>query len=649
MSEQIKELTVREQCRLKLPIFYGSRDNYYHGVLEVLANSSDVITNNYDNGEIILIVHNDMQTLEIIDTGVGVPIGGETDGEPNYIKLFSKLFAGTNYHNLEKGKTTTGTNGCGTCVLNHTSEIFEVTAFYENVKHIVKFKDGGEFISYDEEPIKQEEMKHGSVFKFKLDKEVYTNTVFDFQELSNIIERLSSTSNKLTCTIRTDEQERSYHYDTESDYLREKTTNNLCDFISFPVKTFENKVVDPTSKKEVIEMNTFNLTFSLTTEPFQETYLNGTYLKEGGTIQDGIVDGFKKFFNKENDKKVTFSDEDILMSLSFYGKMLSTNAEYSNQTKFSTGKKLYKTIISKYVLENLEILKNENPKIFKQINEHLLQINKFNKKNDDAIKKLKKTLKETTSKARIEGLKDCDMRHSTLEERILILDEGLSANSTIIDSFDNRYMGCIGLRGRFINALKSSVKDVLNNVPAQSIIGALGCGIEIPKSEISLYKGMETFNIDNLRYGKIAILCDADSFGKGISLSLLSFFKKFMPTLLKQERVYLVISPRFEVKDKKRNVYYAYNEKERDEIVEKLGGNFGSIGIKKGLGEFDKEEFWDYVLSPEARKNTFFKVVYEGEEDEISEWFDTLMGEDIHSRKAFVRENIVNVDLNSID
>jgi len=112
----------------------------------------------------------------------------------------------------------------------------------------------------------------------------------------------------------------------------------------------------------------------------------------------------------------------------------------------------------------------------------------------------------------------------------------------------------------------------------------MGCGIEIPKSELKHFKDIETFDLNNLRYGSIGLLCDSDAFGHGINLSILTFLYKYMPTLVKQGRVYIVISPRFEIVDKKGNTHYVYNEEEKQKLIDKLGNkNIDSIGIKKGL------------------------------------------------------------------
>ena len=182
-KDTIKKLDTRQQCREKLPIFFGSRDNYTHGVKEVIANAIDEISNNFENGDIYVTLHDDNKTISIKDTGRGIPIDEKTDGTPNYELLFETLFAGTNFENNQNDKVAVGTNGCGTCVLNHTSKLFKVTAARNGKITELLYHDGGDF-----QHIKTvgETNEHYSEFEFLLDDEVYANTVYIPEEIDLI-------------------------------------------------------------------------------------------------------------------------------------------------------------------------------------------------------------------------------------------------------------------------------------------------------------------------------------------------------------------------------------------------------------------------------------------------------------------------------
>jgi DNA gyrase/topoisomerase IV subunit B len=298
------------------------------------------------------------------------------------------------------------------------------------------------------------------------------------------------------------------------------------------------------------------------------------------------------------------------------------------------------------VSDNLEAFRLENSKEFDEILKHFVEINNFNKKAEDDIKQLKSKIQKKTRgglSPKIEGLLDCDMRNSNVEERMLFIDEGKSANHTLISARDPRIMGCIGLRGRFINSLKTSAANVFKNEEAMAIMGALGCGIELPEKERKRLKGIVEFNADELRYGKAICAADQDAFGRAIDLSLLCFFYKFYPTLCEQGRIYLASSPRYVIQDKKGNEYCAYNDTEKETIVKDLGKNFASLGIIKGLGELDAERFWKYVLSPEAREKSLVQVDWDAYKPELEELLQTTMGEKIEERKKFIIDNVVNV------
>ena len=107
--DKIKSLNDREKAREKISIWYGSADNYLHGLKEVIANATDEVINNFDKGSVEVILHDDLETITVKDTGRGIPIDGETDGIKNYELLFRTLFAGTKYE--ESDNTSTGTNG----------------------------------------------------------------------------------------------------------------------------------------------------------------------------------------------------------------------------------------------------------------------------------------------------------------------------------------------------------------------------------------------------------------------------------------------------------------------------------------------------------------------------------------------------------
>lgn len=659
-QDDIRELSEREKAREKLPVFYGSYDNFYHGLRELINNGSDELLNHFSSGMIFVILHDDCRTVSVMDTGRGIPINTYANAK----LLFETLFASGKYDVTEK--TNSGVNGVGNTILQFSSEYFQCTSHLNGKIYQITYENGGEIVQ--ELTCIGDTDKHGTEITFKLDDTCYTETVFDPNEIELIVRRVSMISENITFNYTHKDETKVFNHTLE-EYFDKYSVDIIDDSYALPKSNYSRRVeVERKGVKELVEETAeIQVVFGTCVgeEPLQETMLNGNYLKENGTLYDGVIDGFKTYIHKyckDNNlykgkgKTVekNISAQDIENSISFVCRLFNNLVEFESQVKFSTKKEYYKQVAKEYIQSKLEVYKLENDKEFKRLVDQVLICKRANDVNIKARQELKDKLTKKANKngmsIRIEGLKDCNMRKSELYERILLLTEGLSASSTVEDSFDGRYMGCYGLKGRFINALKSSIKDVLNNEPALGVINALGCGIEIPKEELKNFKDMVTFNNEESRYNIVGILCDADAFGKGIALSLVSFFWKYMPELLKNNRICIVISPRYEIYLKGDKVEYAYNESEKEAFIEQYGNKISHIGIIKGLGEMNADAFWDYVLCPEAREKTFINIDYnEDMEVVIAETFNRLMGKDIEGRKQFIKDNITNVNLDEVE
>lgn len=666
-SSELRTLDTRQQCREKLPIWFGSRSNHYHGLLEVMMNANDEMSTHPREDRpcsMYITLAPNKKMVSVRDFGRGIKLFDKHDGKEIREILFETLFAGTNFDNAESGKETTGTNGCGLTVLNNTSKTFRVESVSEDdyTFSMIKYVDGQAvekecYKLTDKYPKDQWYVlcNHvGTTFTFELDESMYTQVEFNPQTIREMCNHLAGASPGLIiffmeATGEESDEWQTFAYSGIPSYFEQNCASSMSDQYEFEERTESEEIIARGTRDEDIptgkfENNRMKLAWSIGTDPFQETFLNCTYLREGGTIYEGVVEGFRRVLDKYADKKVKITAADIELGLNFCCAVYTNNVEFANQTKFSTKKTSYKKHVAKYVSDNLEAFRLENAKVFDAVVKHFVEINNFNKKAADDIKQLKSKIQKKSKgglSPKIEGLLDCNMRDSKLEDRMLIIDEGKSANHTLISSRDPLIMGCIGLRGRFINSFKTSAVNVFKNEEAMAIMAALGCGIELPEKERKRLKDVVSFDESNLRYSKVLLAADMDSFGRAIDLSLLCFFYKFYPTLCKQGRIYLVNSPRYIVFDKKENEYCAYNDAEKDTIVKKLGKDFGSVGIIKGLGELSKERFWNYVLSPEAREKTMVQVDWDVYKDDIENILEITMGERIDERKEFIMKNVV--------
>lgn len=656
-NEQIIVLSDKEKARNKIGVWHGSASNWINMVKELSGNSLDIFKklNNNKTNKIKIIIHNNNK-IEYIDSGTGIPVESvASDGRPNYEAIFEIPFAGSNYENEV---ATVGTNGVFLYTLAMTCEDIEffISRPNGNIYNIAYHK--GDRMK-DLSIIGKSDKTYTRIL-FSLDKEVWDNPNFTFEEIKNIVRGQASLSNvEITLEDRKNDLKEIYYFENGiEDYFNELTSKK--NFIGDNIR-FSKSIQQKLSKNDTIDDINFDLLFNFSNdseEDIQKDFLNTADLIQHGTIQNGIIIGFKNSIHKwlndnhkydKGDKPIELID--VSNGLNYICNLNSLNAEYVSQVKQQTASPHYKTAMKNAIEEFMETYFMENKIQAEVICKQILINSKARLSADKARQTLKKKLEGLNQpKKRIEGLTDCNFRESELDERFLLIVEGLSPKETVVESYDNRTMGALGLKGRFISCLKKSVTDVLNNVPAYTLIQALGCGIEIPYEERKNFKDIKTFDKENLKYGNIGILTDADCWGSGIRLALLTFIYKYLPTLLKENRVYIIISPRYEIKLKDGTIDYVYNDREKEQYMRQTDkSKIAHIGIVKGIGEINADDFWEKVLRPEVREKTFIQVNYNNVEEVIAQTFEDFMGKDTTARKEFAKKYITNINLAEIN
>ena len=631
MTDIIKTLDDRGKAREKISIWFGSADNYTHGIKEVVANSTDEIINHFEEGTVDVLLHDDKRTIEIKDSGRGIPMAGETDGVPNYVLLFLTLFAGTKYG--EGGYTDgnfTGSNGLGLTVVNYTSTMCEITSVREGKKYHIGFANGGEVVSPLTETTANKD-EHGTTVKFRLDDEVYTNTEFIPEEVESIVKRYAIGSNKITINYKYGEKESSFHYDNLLDYYTDLVGDKNTSSVAFgEAVTFDDGG----------EQTSISIALSTTTEAIQESYLNLTHLSSGGKINDGIVNAVKLYANKyckQNKlfpKNVnSFSDSDVEESISFVAVMLSNKVEFENQTKLSTQKNLYREVAKKRTTQILEIMEIEDTTGFKKIIDHLLLVQKDNTNNQKQKENLKKKLKEKVDNMvnKIDKFVDCRVHG---EEAELYLAEGDSAHGSVVLARDGRFQASMPMGGKFLNVEKvNNIDAITSNDVVMNVIKVLGCGVDLGKK----YKDVTEFDIKKLRYGKIICASDEDPDGAQIQCLVITMFNKLMPQIIHEGKLYIARTPLFEIKLKNDEMIYAHTDEERDSLIKEHGKNIVNIARVKGLGELEAEVMAETAMNPETRH--LIQVTID-DVKKAQQSIDDWMGSDVTNRKEFISTNL---------
>ena len=214
----------------------------------------------------------------------------------------------------------------------------------------------------------------------------------------------------------------------------------------------------------------------------------------------------------------------------------------------------------------------------------------------------------------------------------MFISEGKSALGSVILARNPNTQAGYAIRGKVLSCLKASYQKIFSNDVVVDLIRTLGCGVEV-KSKHN--KELNSFNIDNLRYGRIVISTDSDWDGMSIQVLLLTMFHKLMPELIKQGKIYISQTPRYVIKNKN-DKYYAFTDDEKENIISKLEGKT-SINYLKGLGELDSIDMYNTALDPNNRQMIRVTI---GNVEEMVKKFEIWMGTDVAKRKEFIQNHL---------
>lgn len=635
---EIRTLSHREQCREKLPVYFGSNDNFYHPLRESVVNARDILKD-LNNGTIEVTLHDDCETVTIKDNGTGLPMDGETNGVPNYELLLLTLFAGTKMNN---GGTDGGTNGCGNTVTNYTSSYFKANAKRNGKEYLIEFENGGNIKTPF--AILGNTKEHGTEITFRLDKEIYTNTIFDPGVIEGICEKICATSKNITSIFKHKEVIKEYHYNNLNDYLDAYLKEPKIEDIHIDLKQFETKNkndIEKTDIEMVLNIDDENIT--------QDSFLNGIYLPEKGTIHDGILIGLRNSINKfakdnalYKNKEKQIGVKDVEEVISYAALVESTHVSYENQVKFKTKKELYKTLVQKYIEDYFEIFKIEHKDIMMFLSNKIIISKRASEKAESNRKDIKKALESKISSAQERPSKFVPCRSKNKDEIQFIIIEGDSALNPIKLARNPLFQCIMPLKGKPINVLKNPLDKILANQEFKDTYSIMGCGVEYKGKQI---KGLPKFNIDNLNIKELLIGTDFDLDGFHIQCLVLAEIYTFSPQLIEEGRVKILYTPLYVfrcnkevewngIKSKEISVY---SEDEKNQLARYLKEN--NIKFKdtryKGIGGLPVSTM-SKALNPETMVSKTITMKNIEKAKEILELF--MSDETLDQRKDFIQK-----------
>ena len=661
-NDSISSLKGADRVRKKPSVIFGSDglEGCQHSVFEILSNSIDEARAGF--GNLIEVARYADHSVMVKDHGRGIPVDyNNVEERYNWELVFCELYAGGKYLNNEGDsyEYSLGLNGLGLCSTQYASEYMDVSIIRDDYEYSFRFEHGENVGGMLKE--RTSKTTTGSMIKWKPDIEVFTDINIPLSYYLDILKRQAIVNSGLKFVLFDEESGETYEFCYKNgikDYISELAGTSkevFSDDIDDGIVDDEDEA--PASKKNITlpfyisgegsgrdredkpdYKVKFEMVFCFSNDVNAlEYYHNSSFLEHGGSPDKAVksafvssIDNYIKNANlyKKDEKKLTFTDiEDslILISNSF-----STVTSYENQTKKSINNKFIQDFMTETLKKQLSIYFIENKADADKIADQIL----INKRSRETAEKTRQNLKKKLTGTldmnnRVEKFVDC--RSKDVDVRELYIVEGDSALGSCKMGRDPSFQAIIPVRGKILNCLKADYDKIFKSDIITDLIKVLGCGVEIKTKH---NKDFNSFDLDSLRWNKVIICTDADVDGFHIRAMILTMLYRLVPTLIDNRKIYIAESPLYEITAGK-NTFFAYSDKEKNDIVAKQKGNV-RIQRSKGLGENDADMMWLTTMNPETRK--LISVVPEDIE-KTQQTFEMLLGNDLKSRKIHIEEN----------
>ncbi|MEE1184831.1 MAG: toprim domain-containing protein [Acutalibacteraceae bacterium] len=640
-NESISQLKGADRVRKRPGVIFGSDglDGCEHSVFEIISNSIDEAREGY--GKKIVVTKYTDGSIEVQDFGRGAPVDfNNKEQRFNWELLYCELYAGGKYDTNDGAnyEYSVGLNGLGLCSTQYASEYMDVEIKRDGFKYNLHFEKGYNVGGLKKEPYSGRDT--GTKTRWKPDIDVFTDINIPTEYFIDTLKRQAIVNDGLLFIFREQQGNRLVEKEIVynngiKDYVEETVGEEK--LTSVQVWNTERKGRDREDKPEYKVKINAALTFS-NRHLLKEYYHNSSWLEHGGVPEKAVrsafvaqIDSYIKQTNKykSNESKITFSDveECLVLVISSF----STITSYENQTKKAiTNRFIYEAMVD-FFRHQLEVYFIENKAEADKIAEQVL-INKRSRERSERERiNLKKTLQTSNSMVdRVQKFVDCRSKDMALRELFIV--EGDSALGSCKLARNAEFQAIIPVRGKILNCLKADYERVFKSDIITDLIKVLGCGVEV-KSKAN--KGLTTFDINNLRWNKVIICTDADVDGFQIRTLILTMIYRLMPTLIYEGKVYIAETPLYEIGTKDMT-YFAYDEKEKNEILEKIGNEKYTIQRSKGLGENQPDMMNLTTMNPETRR--LIKIMPE-DAQRTSDVFDLLLGDNLQGRKEHIAEN----------
>ena len=642
-NESIKSLRGADRVRKRPAVIFGSDglEGCEHSIFEIMSNSIDEAREG--RGNRIVVTRYLDGSYEVQDFGSGIPVDyNKNEQRENWELLFCEMYAGSKYDNAGGAGSyefSLGLNGLGLCATQYASEYMDAEIHRDGYCYTLHFEKGENIGGLHKEPYQKRDT--GSRIRWKPDIQVFTDINIPRDWFVSTMKRQAIVNDGVHFVLK--EETAGGKFDTTEFCYQNGIQDYVAELAGDTAFTTPQYWECERVGRDRADLNDYKLKikaavcFSLKTQ-LKEYYHNSSFLEHGGSPEKAFRSAFVSQINaylKANNKYAKsdgqINIQDVEDCVIFVVSSFSTNTSYENQTKKAITNKFIQEAMTDFFRKSLEVYFIENKMEAEKIANQVLVNMRARVKAENTRKTLKTTLQSKMDMTnRIQKFVDC--RSKDVSEREVFIVEGDSALGACKQARDARFQAVIPVRGKILNCLKSEYDKIFKNDIITDLIKVLGCGVEIQNKHV---KDLAAFDLNNLRWNKVVICTDGDVDGFQIRTLILTMLYRLTPTLIREGYVYIAETPLFEINSGDKT-WFAYSDKEKNDIVKSLEGKKYKIDRSKGLGENDPDMMWLTTMNPETRR---LVRVLPDEAEETARVFDLLLGDNLAGRKDYIAEN----------
>ncbi len=634
-AKNIQVLEGLEPVRKRPGMYIGSTDSkgLHHLLTEIIDNSVDEAIAGSAQNVFVMITKEGLAM--VADDGRGIPVDKHKSGVSALEIAMTKLHAGAKFDG-QVYQASGGLHGIGASAVNALSSWMKVEVQRKNHTYIQEYEKGRPLFSVRE--LKKQEkslfkqyfsqIKNGTLTIFKPDNDIFSTTDFSLSIIKNMIRERAYLVAGLCFHIFDERTKEKYNFYFEGGIKSLVEHLNRHKKALHPVIYFSKEITDfalPVGVEVAVQY----------TESFSEnieSFANVINTKDGGTHLTGfrmaLTKSIKDYAIKQGvikEQKNGLTGDDLKEGLTavIFVKMPSSQIQFESQTKTKLNNAEAQSAAYNVVKESLDVYFEEHPSEAKRILEKVLLAAKARmaaRAARDAVVR-KSALEGMTLPGK---LADCQEKDPTKSELFIV--EGDSAGGSAKQGRDRRFQAILPLGGKILNTERARLDKIISFEELKALIIALGMGIG------------ETLTPEKIRYHRIIIMCDADVDGEHIATLLLTFFYRHLKTVIENGYLYIALPPLYKIQ-KGKEIRYAYNDEEKDNIISDLAKNDKtkkSVVLQryKGLGEMNPIQLWETTMDPKMR---LIKKVTIDDAARADEVFNMLMGEEVPPRRKFIQ------------